>query len=313
MLNQKRLRLANISKNSNFLSKLYDILNDSTYKDIISWNDEGTHLLIKDTYKLSDEVLPKYYNHRKYSSFVRQLNMYGFYKTKDIIIKDVEVYRHDNFDKNCKKGETKNIITIQGRKKIYKDFIQNGKENTINNDNVPITNRDDILKDLLVQNEKVEKEIISLKEEIKDLKEKNEYLTDNYKNLKDNLISHSYFLKKYLKNSSKMYKNKTFKKKPKNIKELFKYYLYYLRIYSPYVTIKNENIYKLKYQRIDSFKLERNKTINNNRIEIYSFINNNIPSFNYNNNDIFFEEIPFLNLQLDTKFSDLNLTKYNIK
>jgi len=75
-----------------------------------------------------------------------------------------------------------------------------------------------------------------------------------------------------------MYKNKTFKKKPKNIKELFKYYLYYLRIYSPYVTIKNEkilNIYKLKYQRIDSFKIERNKTINNNRIEIYSFINNN--------------------------------------
>ena len=313
MLNQKRLRRTYISKNANFLSRLYDILNDNSYKDIISWNDEGTHVLIKDIYKLSDEVLPKYYNHRKYTSFVRQLNMYGFYKTKDIIIKDVEVYRHDIFDKNFKKGETKNIVTFLRRKKIYKDFIHNRKENIIDNVNEPIDNEDNILNNLFAQNEKVEKEIMSLKEEIKDLKEKNQYLEDGYTNFKDNLISHSYFLKKFLKKSTKMYKNKTFKKKPKNIKELFKYYLYYLRIYSPYVTIKNENIYKLKYQRIDSFKFDGNKTINNNRIETYNFIHNNIPNINYNNNDISFDEIHFLNSKHDTIFSDLNLTKYNIK
>ena len=50
------------------------------FKDIVHWGDDGTTFIIEDSIKFSVTVLPKYFNHKKFSSFVRQLNMYGFNK-----------------------------------------------------------------------------------------------------------------------------------------------------------------------------------------------------------------------------------------
>ena len=87
MINNKRTRTRMTSNNNkkSFLSKLYDILNDINYNEIISWNKEGTGIIIKNTIALCQSVLPKYYNHHNYSSFVRQLNLYGFHKIQEIL------------------------------------------------------------------------------------------------------------------------------------------------------------------------------------------------------------------------------------
>ena len=80
MLNKKLFKLN--KKRKSFLSKLYDILNNKAYKEIIFWNKEDKGIIIANVNKFNSIILPKYY---KYSSFVRQLNTYGFYKSKGII------------------------------------------------------------------------------------------------------------------------------------------------------------------------------------------------------------------------------------
>eukprot|EP00331_Platyophrya_macrostoma_P011787 CAMPEP_0176429868 /NCGR_PEP_ID=MMETSP0127-20121128/13942_1 /TAXON_ID=938130 /ORGANISM="Platyophrya macrostoma, Strain WH" /LENGTH=403 /DNA_ID=CAMNT_0017811705 /DNA_START=40 /DNA_END=1251 /DNA_ORIENTATION=- len=72
------------SKNntSSFIGKMHQILQDSECQHLIDWNSEGTAFEISNILKFSNSVLPKYFKHRNYSSFVRQLNMYGFRKVK---------------------------------------------------------------------------------------------------------------------------------------------------------------------------------------------------------------------------------------
>ena len=66
----------------NFLLKLYQILENEQYKDIISWGEDGTYFIVKNLHDFTENILPKYYKHNNYSSFIRQLNMYDFHKKK---------------------------------------------------------------------------------------------------------------------------------------------------------------------------------------------------------------------------------------
>ena len=109
MLNKKRFKRAKIPKSITFLSKLYDILNDEQCKDIIHWNNTGNAIFIVDISKLCEIVLPKYYKHTNYSSFVRQLNMYGFNKKKGEL-KEELIFEHDKFNKNAQRTKLKKLL-----------------------------------------------------------------------------------------------------------------------------------------------------------------------------------------------------------
>lgn len=62
-----------------FAHKLYEILEDVDDL-VIAWNPAGKSFTIHDMDRFVEEVLHKYFRHRKYSSFQRQLNLYGFRK-----------------------------------------------------------------------------------------------------------------------------------------------------------------------------------------------------------------------------------------
>mmetsp|Transcript_36502 Transcript_36502/g.88464 ORF Transcript_36502/g.88464 Transcript_36502/m.88464 type:complete len:249 (-) Transcript_36502:932-1678(-) len=62
-----------------FLSKSFHMVSDSD-PDIVSWNGVGDSFTIKDIDAFQKHVLPKYFNHSKFTSYVRQLNFYGFQK-----------------------------------------------------------------------------------------------------------------------------------------------------------------------------------------------------------------------------------------
>lgn len=66
-----------------FITKTFDMIEycHSRYPDIVSWSDDGSQFFVKDSKRLGSEVIPKYFNHKKYSSFFRQLNFYNFKKT----------------------------------------------------------------------------------------------------------------------------------------------------------------------------------------------------------------------------------------
>ncbi|XP_036596297.1 heat shock factor protein 3-like isoform X2 [Trichosurus vulpecula] len=63
-----------------FLAKLWALVDDSSTDDVIGWSRNGQSFYILDEHKFSKELLPKYFKHNNLSSFVRQLNMYGFRK-----------------------------------------------------------------------------------------------------------------------------------------------------------------------------------------------------------------------------------------
>lgn len=55
-------------------------------------------MLIKSPKKVEDKVLPHYFRHRRLSSFIRQMNMYGFTKVNKLVKEKAYLYfKNDDF------------------------------------------------------------------------------------------------------------------------------------------------------------------------------------------------------------------------
>ncbi|CEI97004.1 hypothetical protein RMCBS344292_11147 [Rhizopus microsporus] len=61
-----------------FLHKLFNMVNDPSTDHLIRWSAEGTSFLGHEEFART--VLPRFYKHNTFASFVRQLNMYDFHK-----------------------------------------------------------------------------------------------------------------------------------------------------------------------------------------------------------------------------------------
>ena len=107
-------------ENPNFLLKLYHILETPEYKDIIHWSDNGKSFIVQNLHDFTENILPKYYKHNNYSSFVRQLNMYDFHKKRNG--QSEHIFQHKNFIK----GEKDLIKTIKRKNK--KELLNNKQD-----------------------------------------------------------------------------------------------------------------------------------------------------------------------------------------
>ncbi|TEA14323.1 Transcription factor SKN7 [Colletotrichum sidae] len=70
------------SNSSDFVRKLYKMLEDPAYSNIVRWGNEGDTFVILETDKFTNDILPKHFKHSNFSSFVRQLNKYDFHKLR---------------------------------------------------------------------------------------------------------------------------------------------------------------------------------------------------------------------------------------
>ncbi|KAH1046756.1 hypothetical protein J1N35_037540 [Gossypium stocksii] len=59
-----------------FLTKTYDIIDDSGTNNIISWGRANNSFIVWDPQAFSMTLLPRFFKHNNFSSFVRQLNTY---------------------------------------------------------------------------------------------------------------------------------------------------------------------------------------------------------------------------------------------
>ena len=147
------------SEYPNFLLKLYQILDNKDYKDIIEWSQDGKYFIVKNLHDFTENVLPKYYKHNNYSSFIRQLNMYDFHKRRGN--PNEHIFEHVYFIKNRKdllkliKRKTKKETNINYNNINYDNSNNNNKilyqypnNNFINNYNNNIyfpTNKKELL------------------------------------------------------------------------------------------------------------------------------------------------------------------------
>ncbi|XP_031395517.1 heat stress transcription factor A-3 [Punica granatum] len=63
-----------------FLSKTFDLVDDPLLDPVISWGSSGQSFVVWDTVEFARAILPRNFKHNNFSSFVRQLNTYGFRK-----------------------------------------------------------------------------------------------------------------------------------------------------------------------------------------------------------------------------------------
>ncbi|KAL5594048.1 hypothetical protein BROUX41_001100 [Berkeleyomyces rouxiae] len=66
-----------------FIHKLYNMLEDNSIQHLISWSSSADSFVMSPSADFS-KVLSQYFKHTNISSFVRQLNMYGFHKVSDV-------------------------------------------------------------------------------------------------------------------------------------------------------------------------------------------------------------------------------------
>ncbi|XP_064980039.1 heat stress transcription factor B-2a-like [Musa acuminata AAA Group] len=93
-----------------FLTKTYQLVDDPEMDDVISWNEDGSTFVVWRPAEFARDLLPKHFKHNNFSSFVRQLNTYGFRK----IVPDRWEFANDYF----RRGEKRLLREIHRRKAV---------------------------------------------------------------------------------------------------------------------------------------------------------------------------------------------------
>ncbi|CAK5226627.1 unnamed protein product [Aphanomyces euteiches] len=112
-----------------FLQKIYTMFEDAPAR-VAGWANRGTTVVIKEPEEFAKTILPQYFKHSNFSSFVRQLNFYGFRKFKkdDILIQDHDStrhwweFRHEKFLRHAPE------LMAQIRRKTYSESSENGSD-----------------------------------------------------------------------------------------------------------------------------------------------------------------------------------------
>ena len=321
-----------ITHSSRFLMQLYQILEDKNNEKIIHWGNDGKYFIIENLYDFTEKILPKYYNHNNYASFVRQLNKYNFHKLK--MTPNENAFQNSLFIK----GQKNIISNILKKKKNKNDMnivndnttclVKYKKNNFLNDFNNLGGNNDNNNKNNL-NNLSFDKHSLSLDE---DFDNNNSFMNKEKSSNSNSYIrinSNSVF-KPIINNQSQMNEiklkqnlmNENTIEKNKNKKKISKKDVYDLLNDIINKTDKNSSNQKKLNAKMDSLSSKNMEYINKNNIllneiekrnelnqkfeKFFSFIQEVINIKNLNNKNLLLSDSSNNNYKNDSNDSELN-------
>lgn len=112
-----------------FVMKIWSMVNDISNDKFIKWDDTGETFQVFQREEFMKNILPKYFKHNNFASFVRQLNMYGWHKVQDIT---TGLFKDDKSGDENWKFENPNFK--RGREDLLDNIVRNksvGSEETV--------------------------------------------------------------------------------------------------------------------------------------------------------------------------------------
>ncbi|CAD6443374.1 1571b4fd-efa7-4c50-9624-74a9b27c4fe4 [Sclerotinia trifoliorum] len=100
-----------------FIHKLYSMLEDVNIRHLISWSASQDSFVMSPSSDFS-KVLSQYFKHTNISSFVRQLNMYGFHKVSDVFHQnapETPLWEFKHGQNSFKRGDVVGLREIRRR------------------------------------------------------------------------------------------------------------------------------------------------------------------------------------------------------
>ncbi|KAG2234965.1 hypothetical protein INT48_005119 [Thamnidium elegans] len=170
-----------------FLNKLYNMVEDLSTNNLIRWSKDGSSFIVEKHEEFAKTVLPRFYKHNTFASFVRQLNMYDFHKVphlqQGVLIAESEHEIWEFSNPHFQKGRPDLLVLVTRKRNKDRD--------TVDTENVSLSA---VVQDLAT----VKKYQSTIGTDLRDLHRDNEILWQETLNAREKYQRHQEAIEKIL-------------------------------------------------------------------------------------------------------------------